>query len=80
MVAETIGHYRVTGSIGRGGMGEVFAAIDTRLNRRVALKVLPPHPLFFQVLTDLSKTEFHSKAFGPLGFASRLNRGLGAGL
>jgi serine/threonine protein kinase len=42
MVAETIGHYRVTGSIGRGGMCEVFAAIDTRLNRRVALKVLPP--------------------------------------
>ena len=41
MVGETIGHYRVTGSIGRGGMGEVFAATDTRLNRRVALKVLP---------------------------------------
>ena len=36
-----IGPYEVTGSIGAGGMGEVYRAHDTRLNRDLALKVLP---------------------------------------
>jgi len=38
---QRIGPYEVTGSIGAGGMGEVYRAHDTRLNRDVALKVLP---------------------------------------
>jgi serine/threonine-protein kinase len=36
-----LGPFRIEAAIGAGGMGEVFSATDTRLNRRVAIKVLP---------------------------------------
>ena len=41
MISASLNRYRITASIGGGGMGEVFRARDTRLNRDVTIKVLP---------------------------------------
>ena len=40
-VGTRLGHYDVTALIGEGGMGQVYQATDTKLNRQVALKILP---------------------------------------
>ena len=42
-VGSRLGHYDVTALIGEGGMGQVYKATDTRLDRTVAIKMLPEH-------------------------------------
>ncbi|MBV9304867.1 MAG: protein kinase, partial [Acidobacteriaceae bacterium] len=41
LVGRTLGHYHILSPIGAGAMGEVYLALDTKLDRQVALKILP---------------------------------------
>ncbi|HSP62818.1 MAG TPA: protein kinase, partial [Pyrinomonadaceae bacterium] len=45
MIPESIAHYRIIKKLGTGGMGEVYLALDTKLNRKIAIKVLRPDSL-----------------------------------
>src|SRR5437867_8398108 len=45
MIADSIAHYQILKKLGAGGMGEVYLALDTKLDRKVAIKVLRPDSL-----------------------------------
>jgi len=65
MIGRTLGHYRIVGKIGAGGMGEVYLARDERLQRDVAIKILPAGTL----ADDTARTRFRKEALA----LSRLN-------
>ena len=45
MIGQRLLHYRIESQLGQGGMGVVYRALDTKLNRPVAIKVLPADAL-----------------------------------
>lgn len=61
---QTINQYKIISPLGSGGMGEVYLAEDTRLERRVALKFLPP--LFTQDKGHLRRFEQEARAIAAL--------------
>ena len=65
MVGKTISHYKVTAEVGRGGMGIVYKAEDTKLERTVALKFLAPHLLE----DEEARKRFHREAKAAAGLS-----------
>src|SRR5262245_25463701 len=59
-----VGFYRVLSSLGSGGMGEVYLAEDTRLGRKIALKLLPER--FTQEVSRLRRFEQEARAASAL--------------
>ena len=57
-----LGNYLIISQIGEGGMGVVYKATDTVLDRTVALKILPPHLLQNQDFMHRFRTEAHAQA------------------
>ena len=65
MKGQTLGHYRILDKLGAGGMGEVYRAEDTTLDREIALKILPPE-----------LAENRERVLGPCGISSERESGL----
>jgi eukaryotic-like serine/threonine-protein kinase len=59
MIGQTLGHYRIFGKIGEGGMGVVYGAHDEQLDRDVAIKILPAGSL----RDESARKRFRKEAF-----------------
>ena len=64
IAGSILGHYRITSELGSGGMGEVWRAEDTKLDREVALKVLPSE--FAEDAERLARFEREAKVLASL--------------
>jgi len=64
LIGTTLAHYRITAALGAGGMGEVWRATDTKLDRDVALKVLPAR--LAESVEALERLEREAKAVAAL--------------
>ena len=64
MLNESIAHYQITSKLGQGGMGAVYRATDTKLDREVAIKVLPES--FAQDRERLARFEREAKVLAAL--------------
>ncbi len=62
IIGQTVGHYRIARIIGRGGMGVVYLAEDTRLGRAVALKALAPNLVGDQTRRERLRREARAAA------------------
>ena len=64
MVGQTVGPFEISALLGKGGMGEVYQALDTRLDRQVALKILPD--VFADDAERLARFEREAKVLASL--------------
>ncbi len=68
MLGQTLLHYQITAKLGQGGMGEVYRATDTKLDREVAIKVLPT--AFAQDKERLARFEREARVLAQLSHAN----------